>query len=400
MTYLAINIGNFHPVLVHLPIGILIFAFILEIYQRVRPKEDLGKIIKLAIGFGAISALASIGTGLLLESNGAYDDILLFRHKWMAISLTVVTIFLFFAKDAQQKSISQLYFPLFISANIMLVLVGHWGGSMTHGEDFLTQDNTTKKNIIEDVDKALVYNDIIQPIFNTKCTSCHNSKKAEGGLLLTSEAEILSGGDSGSILDSVPKGRAPLAHRMGLPMDNDEHMPPKGKVQLTSNEIDLIHWWLENNHCFDCRTADLERDKRIQGHLNDLEEDTSTRSLLAKQLDPAPEEWLLKVKAAGLPIQLVKEGSPLYIVNLANKKQLSDNSFQLLEDYAENIVELNLGNSNFNDSLVSVLREFENLTKLQLQNTNITDNTLEVVQELEKLESLNLYGTAITNIWS
>ncbi|MGB3149146.1 MAG: hypothetical protein WBB27_00670, partial [Maribacter sp.] len=101
MTYLFINIGNFHPVLVHLPIGILIFAFILEIYQRIRPKEDIGGVIKLAIGFGVLSALGSIGTGLLLESNGAYDEELLFRHKWMAISLTVVTIILFFAKGAK-----------------------------------------------------------------------------------------------------------------------------------------------------------------------------------------------------------------------------------------------------------------------------------------------------------
>ena len=97
MTYLAINIGNFHPVLVHLPIGIIIFAFVLEIYQRFRPKEKLAGAIKLALGLAALSALASIGTGLLLESNGAYDEELLFRHKWMAISLTAVTIFLFFS---------------------------------------------------------------------------------------------------------------------------------------------------------------------------------------------------------------------------------------------------------------------------------------------------------------
>ncbi|MFT5736192.1 MAG: putative membrane protein, partial [Maribacter sp.] len=67
MTYLFINIGNFHPVLVHMPIGILMFAFVLEIYQRIKPSENLGSSIKLALGFGVLSALAAIGTGLLLE---------------------------------------------------------------------------------------------------------------------------------------------------------------------------------------------------------------------------------------------------------------------------------------------------------------------------------------------
>lgn len=397
MIYLAINIGNFHPVLVHLPIGILIFAFILEIYQRLRPEENIGGVIKLAIGFAVLSALSAIGTGLLLESNGAYDEELLFRHKWMAISLTAVTIILFFAKNSKQKLLAQLYFPLFIAAHIMLTLAGHWGGSMTHGEDFLTKEVNTKKNSIEDVDKALVYNDIVQPIFDAKCVSCHNSKKKEGNLLLTSQAELLEGGDTGSILDSTTTNKPLLAHRMTLPLEDEEHMPPKGKVQLTPNEIDLIHWWLENKNCFDCITSDLERNKKIQSHLNELEEDTSTRAVLARSLKPASAEWLANLNASGLSVYPLEEESPLYMVNLFNKKDLSKSTFELLEEYAENIVELNLGNSNFSDSLVTIISEFENLTKLQLQNTNVTDKTIKEVQKLEKLESLNLYGTAITD---
>lgn len=397
MTYLAINIGNFHPVLVHLPIGIIIFAFVLEIYQRLRPEENLASVIKLALGLGAISALTSIGTGLLLESDGAYDEALLFRHKWMAISLTAVTIFLFFAKNAKQKWAAQSYFPLFVVANIMLTLAGHWGGSMTHGEDFLTKASNTKEIIIEDVDKALVFNDIVQPIFDAKCVSCHNAKKAEGNLLLTSQTEFLAGGDTGSILDSASSGKPLLVHRMTLPLEDEEHMPPKGKVQLTPNEIDLIHWWLENNNCFDCITSDLERSKKIQDHLNALEADTSTRAILAKNLEPVPESWSTNLNSLGISTYPLKKGSPLYIINLSNRKDLEENSFSLLEEYAEHIVELNLGNTNFNDTLVTVLSEFENLTKLQLQNTLITDKAVEEVQKLDKLESLNLYGTSITN---
>ncbi|QLG43980.1 FN3 associated domain-containing protein [Costertonia aggregata] len=397
MTYLMINIGNFHPVLVHLPIGILIFAFILEIYQRLKPDQNIGGVIKLAIGFGVLSALASIGTGLLLESNGAYDEELLFRHKWMAISLTAVTIILFFAKEAKQAVLAKLYFPLFILANVMLTLAGHWGGSMTHGEDFLTKDTSKAKKSIEDVDKALVYNDIVQPIFDAKCVSCHNTKKTEGKLLLTSQAEILKGGDSGSILDSTETRPPMLVHRIALPMEDEEHMPPKGKVQLTPNEVALLNWWIANNNCFDCITADLERNKRVQGFLNDLEEDTSTRAVLARQLEPAPDVWLNTVLANGISILSLKEESPLYMVNLSNKKTLSKNSFELLNDYAENIVEMNLGNSNFHDSLATEIRSFKNLTKLQLHNTGITDEALEFTEDLTLLESLNLYGTQVTN---
>jgi hypothetical protein len=168
-------------------------------------------------------------------------------------------------------------------------------------------------------------------------------------------------------------------------------------VQLTPNEIALLNWWMENKNCFECKTADLSRSKKIQEYLNDLEEDTSTRGLLAKSLEPAPEEWLVNMRANGTGIYPLKEESPLYIVHLANKKDLTETSFELLSDYSENIVELNLANSNFSDSLVSKLSDFENLTKLQLQNTAITDKGFKEVVKLEHLESLNLYGTTLTD---
>lgn len=398
MINLFINIGNFHPVLVHMPIGILMLAFLLEIYQRMKPSENLGSSIKFALGIGVLSAFAAIGTGLFLEEHGAYDEELLFRHKWMAIALTVVSIIIFFAKNTKQAILAKLYFPLFIAVNIMLILAGHWGGSMTHGADFLTKPVASKTSDITNVEEAVVYHDIIQPIFEAKCVSCHNSKKAEGNLLLTTQAEILAGGDTGNPLDSVPDfGKPLMAHRVALPLEDEEHMPPKGKVQLTSNEIALLNWWLENKNCFECKTADLDRSKKVQGYLNALESDTSTRGMLAKSLEPAPETWLANVNATGTPIYPLKEESPLYMVHLANKKDLNESSFELLADYSEHIVELSLANSNFNDTLVSVLSDFENLTKLQLQNTAITDKGFETIAKLENLESLNLYGTALTD---
>ncbi|MFS4456713.1 FN3 associated domain-containing protein [Maribacter sp. 2304DJ31-5] len=396
MVQLAINIGNFHPVLVHLPIGIIIFAFILELYQRIKPTEQVGNSIKLAIGFGALSALGAMGTGLLLESNGTYDEELLFKHKWMAISLTAITLVLFFAKGAKNVFLKKAYFPLFIAVNIMLTLAGHWGGSMTHGADFLTKADTPRK-IIEDVNKALVFNDIVQPILDTKCVSCHNTKKTEGALLLTSQSEIRKGGDSGSILDSIETKPPLLVQRIALPMEDEEHMPPKGKIQLTPNEIALLNWWMENKNCFDCVAGTLKRSKKIQGYLNELEEDTTTRALLAKRLEPASKEWLNDLLSGDISISPLQEGSPLYIVNLSNTKDLSKKSFKILNDYVENIVEMNLGNSNFHDSLAIVLPSFKNLTKLQLQNTAITDGAMDQIEGLTSLESLNLYGTAITD---
>ena len=52
-------IGRFHPLLVHLPIGILLFGFVLMLYQKLR-KVNLAEAISLAWLAGAVAALLSV----------------------------------------------------------------------------------------------------------------------------------------------------------------------------------------------------------------------------------------------------------------------------------------------------------------------------------------------------
>ena len=35
-----------------------------------------------------------------------------------------------------------------------------------------------------------------------------------------------------------------MAKRLALPLDDDEHMPPDGKPQLSTNHLAIINWWL------------------------------------------------------------------------------------------------------------------------------------------------------------
>lgn len=35
-----------------------------------------------------------------------------------------------------------------------------------------------------------------------------------------------------------------MSHRMSLPLSDKQHMPPKGKTQLTEKEIVIIEKWL------------------------------------------------------------------------------------------------------------------------------------------------------------
>ena len=392
-----ISLGRLHPLLVHLPIGILVLAFLMELYFRKKNSGTENDIIKFTLAIAAASAVLSVASGWLLGEDGGYDETLLFRHRWMAVGLAIGTTLLYFIKKYPKAWSKNIYLPLFISVMALLGLTGHYGGSMTHGEDYLYKNEKAKKVVITDVDNALVFNDIIMPILDDKCVSCHNPNKVKGGLIMTNKEQLLLGGESGSLLvaekDEVPR----LIHHIKLPMEDEDHMPPKGKVQLTNHEIQLLEWWIGHENCFDCVAGTLDKTEKINDILNSLEEDPSTRALIAKEVEMVPEDWLASININGPIITKLAEKNPLLIVNLSGNQSLEKNDLKALKKHAENIVELNLGNSNFNDTISSYLTSFKNLTKLQLQNTKITDKSMASIGDLKHLESLNIYGTDITD---
>ena len=393
-----ISLGRLHPLLVHLPIGILVLAFLMELYFRKKNSGTENDIIKFTLAIAAASAVLSVASGWLLGEDGGYDETLLFRHRWMAVGLAIGTTLLYFIKKYPKAWSKNIYLPLFISVMALLGLTGHYGGSMTHGEDYLYKNEKAKKVVITDVDNALVFNDIIMPILDDKCVSCHNPNKVKGGLIMTNKEQLLLGGESGSLLVAEKDEDPRLIHHIKLPMEDDDHMPPKGKVQLTNQEIQLLEWWIGHENCFDCVAGTLDKTEKINTILNSLEEDTSTRALIAKKVAMVPEDWLASININGPIVTKLAEKNPLLIANLSGNKSLGKNDLKALKKYAENIVELNLGNSNFNDTISSYLTSFKNLTKLQLQNTRITDKSMEVIGDLEHLESLNIYGTDITDL--
>lgn len=393
-----IDLGRLHPLLVHMPIGILILVFLLELYFRKKTNVLDQDILKFALGLAAITTVLSVISGWLLGEDGGYDEILLFRHRWMAVGLAVGCTFLFLIKKYPKKWSTPIYLPLFILIMGLLGLTGHLGGSMTHGEGYLYSTTDSKKVVITNVEQAMVYQDIVQPIFDAKCTGCHNPNKVKGGLIMTTKEQLLNGGDSGSLLMADQEEPSRLMHHIKLPMEDEEHMPPKGKVQLTNNEIALLEWWIDNENCFDCVAGTLEKNEKINGILVSLEEDTSPRAQIAKKLELVPDNWLTKINQNGTILTPLASKNPLLIANLSGEKELTKENFKVLKKYAEHIVELNLANSNFNDDLSSQLTSFKNLTKLQLQNTEITDKTMDRLHPMRYLESLNLYGTAITDI--
>ena len=93
-------IGRLHPLLVHLPIGILLLAAVFEWLSFYKAYRKLRAGIRTMVLFGAIASTLSVVTGLSLASSGAYDERLIELHKNTGIVTTVFAWIVFFVLDS------------------------------------------------------------------------------------------------------------------------------------------------------------------------------------------------------------------------------------------------------------------------------------------------------------
>ena len=91
MQDISLFFGRFHPLVVHIPIGIILFAFALEIFAYVT-KTTYRKAIVLAYVLTGISGGLAAFIGYLLSSSGGYDENTLGWHKWLGILTSVIAL--------------------------------------------------------------------------------------------------------------------------------------------------------------------------------------------------------------------------------------------------------------------------------------------------------------------
>ncbi|WP_315820393.1 c-type cytochrome domain-containing protein [Paraflavitalea speifideaquila] len=131
-----------------------------------------------------------------------------------------------------QRPLTLNAFALGITA--ILLLAAHWGGSITHGQNFVLAPITPEKQKqVPLLEEAVVYADIIEPVLQAKCMSCHNNSKAKGELIMDTKEALLKGGKSGALWDTTQADGGLLIQRVHLPEEAKKHMPPIGKPQLT-----------------------------------------------------------------------------------------------------------------------------------------------------------------------
>lgn len=287
-------IGHWHPLILHLPIGLLIALVLIELrlmLQKDAPAMDVSRstIVALLAITGPLAAL----TGWMLHEAESYGPAIEW-HEYLGIATGIASLLLAGAYWKQKSA----YRPLVFLAALLMSIAGHLGANITHGENFVLEpwladtrhpapappaiktdktatqassDQTTPKDPSADSgdattekaplaegteittstdstpDSMTVYNTTIQPILDEFCIRCHGEKRQKEGLRLDSYEGLVAGSEWGSIVMFGNAAESQIIQSLHAPLEDDEHMPPSEKPQPTAEQVAAIEAWV-NSH--------------------------------------------------------------------------------------------------------------------------------------------------------
>ena len=374
-------VGRLHPLLLHFPIVLLLLgASLLWIRDENRMRYFTWLLL-----VGANLAGATVVAGLFLATEDYSGDAISW-HKWTAISSQAVAVALYFLRD---RAITILR-SLSISLSVLLVLAGHFGAALTHGEDFLLAPLQLTSEEPLSLADAEVFKDLVQPIFESKCVACHQEGKIKGELRLDLLTGIQKGGKSGALFVAGKPELSLLIQRIHLPLEEEEHMPPKNKLQLTEEELEILSLWVSSGGGFDQKVMDLPQE-------DPLFQLVSARFSVQKSytFSAADPDDIADLTTFFRKVRPIFPGSPALEVAYYGSSAFDANSLAELNVVRDQVVKLNLSRMPLQDSDLSLLSDFQNLESLYLNFTSLTGNQLKSLINLPKLEVLAISGNTL-----
>lgn len=245
--------GQFHPLFLHLPIGMLLIVVLMEIKAKLQQKKSHAS---MPLAMSTLSSIAAVVFGYVLMRAGSYPEDALDAHLWSGVVFAVFLIWtLFFKLRFNETGKGQrLYWLLLAVTTVLMFATGHYGGVITHGDPMdqapwkqsgRPAAHRQAATVWDEVAQRLVYEDLVVPVLEEKCYSCHGAKKKKGKLRMDTYEAMLLGGVEGPCLVPGDLESSLMIELMRLPADDEYRMPPEDKPQMTEGELQLIEWWVK-----------------------------------------------------------------------------------------------------------------------------------------------------------
>jgi uncharacterized membrane protein len=247
-------LGRFHVLVLHLPIGIIVALFLLEYLSRKERYRYLESASPYLWAATAVSAIVTVVLGFMHFAEGSFTGPSGEQHRFYGTVVAVVAAGVALLRVSKfASSYKPLFFPASLVLLVLVSITGHYGGNLTHGSTYLVEyapqplralAGLEARRTVTSVSTADPFADIVGPMLDERCASCHNDDKQEADLVLTSYAGVMRGGESGRVVVAGNTELSELLRRIELPHDDEEFMPADGKTPLTDQQVAIIRWWI------------------------------------------------------------------------------------------------------------------------------------------------------------
>ena len=424
-------LGRFHVLAVHLPITLILVVAALEWMTRRGKRPDLQPALGLAWAATALTAVLTVILGYMHFAEGGFQGPVAQAHRALGTSIAVVSLAGWILRSRATVLFQKARSSIVVLLVALMVVTGHLGGSLTHGNDYLVQyaPNFIRELVglppsgphLTTIAAADPYVDVVEPVLEQRCLDCHNGNKEKGGLNMSSYTSLMRGGGDGPVIVKGKAQSSDLIRRVSLPQTDDDYMP-KGHSPLTADQIAVLRWWIDSGARTGVKVLALNPPQQIRTIIQDelspapagaagevarqsspanekaieqaaqqiAEQAEQAEAQPPRQADPKMIAGLVAVGFMARPVSVV---DPHLVVSPALPGAgFSASAIRTLATVSNNqIVDLNLALSGLSDADVAPIAHLTALTHLRLDDNKLTDRSLQALSALPKLVELNLY---------
>jgi len=423
-------LGRFHPLAVHLPIGLLLIAAVFEWLGVIRPLAHLRRAVPALLVSACIGALFAVYHGVLLAAGSGVLSESVDSHLWAGVALSI-SMFLLVPARAFIARLPRLlaascYQILLLVSLFLLMGASHLGGNITHGKDYLVEYmpepmreslSALPKPIREFIGlvdapppvpagELTLYDAVFAAPIGQYCVACHKPDRVRGGLLMHTLDAILEGGDSGAAIVYGDLAASELYTRITLPKDDDDHMPPDGRKGFSDTQIAWFEWWISSGIPGDAPAASVTA---APDDLLAAIQEAIASAGVEKEEDAEPTESLPSWKpeelaavnaalSAGRIVSVSRNPEDGLLLTTAGAGEaFTDADLEAIAPLAPFMVEADLSRTGVTDGGMATVATWPGLRRLRLDHTAIGDSGVRALRDLAELTSLNLFNTQITN---